>query len=265
MAPQHLPGSQSPALSCEGAGFLALIAPCLLVAEYGPIKWCGLGAFAEMGRGMEERRRRFLGRHLMVKGEYVDAILSGRKKATIRLGRVNVKYNELIVHGGGRPVARVRVTSVVYKKVRELTDEDARRDGFRNRAELLKALERAYGKIDLDDVVTIIEFEVVQDLSKLEPEDPYLGLQPADIARLGLRYLGDELGEEERKVLRDLTVTNSIRSTAIRLYGDLGRRWRVRRVLRRVLNELVRRGLIGIKRSGGRSEKRLRDRRVRGR
>ncbi len=202
---------------------------------------------------MGESRQRFLGRHLMVKGKFVDDILRGRKRATIRLGKVNVKYKELIVHGGGRPVAKVRVKNVVYKRVRELTDEDARLDGFRSVRELIAELEKVYGKkLSPDDYVTIIEFEVVQDLSKLEPEDPYLGLEPGDIARLGLRYLGDELSEEERKILRDLTMTNSIRATAYRLYGDLGKRWRVRRVLRRVLNELLRRGLISAARRQGR-------------
>ncbi len=193
------------------------------------------------GRGSQTK---FLGRHLMVKGEYVDDILSGRKRATIRLGKVRVKYNELIVHGGGRPVAKVRVTNVQYKRVRDLTLEDALKDGFKSVEDLLKALEKAYGKLNPDDYVTVIEFEVVQDLSKLEPQDPYLGLEPADIARLALRYLGDTLSEQEKKILRDLTITNSIRSTAIRVLGSLDRRWIVRRVLRRALNELLRRGLV---------------------
>lgn len=193
-----------------------------------------------------ESRQRFLGRHLMVKGEYVDDILAGRKKATIRLGRVRVKYKELIVHGGGRPIAKVRVTGIRYKRVSELTDEDARIDGFRGVNELLAALERAYGrKPRPDEVVTIIEFEVVQDLSKLEPEDPYLGLQSADIARLALRYL-DDLSEEDRKILRDLTVTNSIRASAYRLYHDLGKRWLIRRVLRRALRRLIERGILNV-------------------
>ncbi|HIC98413.1 MAG TPA: ASCH domain-containing protein, partial [Pyrodictiaceae archaeon] len=39
---------------------------------------------------------KFLGRHLMVKGEYVDNILSGKKRATIRLGIVKLRYKELI-------------------------------------------------------------------------------------------------------------------------------------------------------------------------
>ncbi|ABM80811.1 ASCH domain-containing protein [Hyperthermus butylicus] len=197
-------------------------------------------------RAASERsdKTKFLGRHLMVKGEYVDDILSGRKRATIRLGKVKVKYNELIVHGGGRPVAKVRVTNVIYKRVKELTDEDARKDGFRNLGELINALRKVYGEVKPDDYVTIIEFEVVQDLTSLEPQDPYLGLEPADIARLALRYLGDMLSDDEKKILKDLTSTNSIRATAVRLFGSIERRWRVRKVLRRALSELVRQGLL---------------------
>jgi len=191
----------------------------------------------------------FLGRHLMVKGEYVDMILSGRKRATIRLGIVKVKYPELIVHGGGRPIAKVKVTDVVHKRVSELTDEDAREDGFNNVKELLDVLRRVYGDVKPDDYVTIIKFQVTQDLSKLEPEHPYLGLEPADVARLGLRYLRGELSDKEAEILRDLTVTRSIRATSIRFFGTIEKRWIIRRLLKRVLRELVRRGIL--RKSGG--------------
>ncbi len=201
-------------------------------------------------RSEVRQKVKFLGRHLMVKGEYVDDILSGRKRATIRLGIVKLKYDELIVHGGGRPVAKVKVKRVTYKKIKELTDEDAKLDGFRNVAELIVALQKAYGEFSPEDYVTIIEFEVIQDLSKLEPEDPYLGLSPADVARLGLRYLSNMLSEEEKRVLVELTRTNSIRATAVRLYGTIERRWKVRRVLKKVLNELVRRGYVAARRDG---------------
>ncbi len=195
----------------------------------------------------DKLRPKFLGRHLMVKGEYVDDILSGRKRATIRLGIVKVKYRDMIVHGGGRPVAKIHVSNVVYKRVKELTDEDAVKDGFKSKEELVRELRKMYGDVSPDDYVTIIEFEVVQDLSKLEPQDPYLGLEPADVARLALRYLPEHFNDQEKKILRDLTITNSIRSTAQRLLGSIERRWIVRRILRRALNELVRRGLISSK------------------
>ncbi|WP_341871665.1 ASCH domain-containing protein [Pyrolobus fumarii] len=195
----------------------------------------------------EGKKVKFLGRHLMLKGEYVDDILSGRKKATIRLGIVKLKHSELIVHGGGRPVAKIRVTNVRYKKVSELTDEDAAIDGFSSREELLEALRKAYGEVKPDDYVTIIEFEVIQRLDQLPVQDPYMGLEPADIARLALRYLQEEFNEEDRRILMELTRTNSIRAVAYRLYKDLGKRWRVRRVLRRALRLLVERGYLRVK------------------
>ncbi len=208
-------------------------------------------------RGDEGKRVKFLGRHLMLKGEYVDDILSGRKRATIRLGIVKLKHQELIVHGGGRPVAKIRVRNVRYKRVSELSDEDAAIDGFSSKEELLDALRRAYGDIKPDDYVTIIEFDVVQRLDQLPVEDPYMGLEPADIARLALRYLQDEFSEEDVKILMDLTRTNSIRATAFRLYKDLGKRWRVRKVLRRALRLLVERGYLKVKSSAGGLESRV--------
>ncbi len=192
---------------------------------------------------------KYLGRHLMVKGRYVDLILSGRKTATIRLGVVKPKYEEMIVHGGGKPVAKIRVKRVVVKRVSELTDEDARLDGFETRDQLLDELRRHYGNLSENDRVTIIEFEVIQRLDHLEPQHPYMGLDPADVARLALRYLKPKLDRSEEEILLDLTRTNSIRSTAIRLYGSLDARWRVRRVLKKALRELVRRGIVGNKAS----------------
>ncbi len=193
----------------------------------------------------------YLGRHLMVKGNYVNAILESKKVATIRLGIVKPKYDELIVHGGGRPVAKVAIESVEYKKVRELTDEDAKLDGFKTKDELIEELRRLYGYISPDDYVTIIKFKVIRKLTDLQPVDHYLGLQVGDVARLGLRYLPKELSNEDKEILIDLTRTNSIRKTAINIFGDLNKRRIVRRLLRKVLNELVRRGIISVSEEGG--------------
>ncbi len=188
---------------------------------------------------------KFLGRHLMVKGRYVKLILSGKKTATIRLGIVKPKYREIIVHGGGKPVAKIEIVSVKHKKVKELTNEDAVKDGFRSKDELIKELEKVYDGITLDDWVTIIEFRVVQRLDNLPLQDPYMGLSPADIARLALRYLSNELGDDEKKVLLDLTRTESIRKTAYRIYGSIAKRYIVRRILKKVLNKLVDKNLLG--------------------
>lgn len=193
-------------------------------------------------------RRKFLGRHLMVKGKYVDLILKGKKTLTIRLGIVKPRYEEVIIHGKGRPIAKARIARVYHKRIGELSDDDAVKDGFKSREELINELRRIYEKVSDNDWVTLIEFKIVQRLDQLPYEHPYMGLEPADLARLGLRYLSNEISSEERKVLLDLTRTNSIRATSYRLFGSIENRYRVRRVLHKVLNRLKEKGLIkGVK------------------
>ena len=192
-------------------------------------------------------RKTFLGRHLMLKREYGESVLSGRKKATIRLGEVRPKYSEVIIHSGGRPIAKVRITGIDVKKIKDLTLEDALLDGFNSVEELLEALRRTYGDIGPEDTVTIIKFELVKRLDEAETEDPYLGLEPADIARIALRYLGDQLTEEDKRILKSLTETNSIRETAYRLYGSPTNRIKVRKALRKSIRLLLERGVIRVR------------------
>ncbi len=190
---------------------------------------------------MRRERVKFLGRHLMVKGKYVKMILEGRKKTTIRLGIVKPKYRDVILHGGGSPVALIRITGVQVKKVKDLTDEDALRDGFRARKELIKALEKAYGKLDENQLVTIIEFHVLKPITR--EEDELMGLTPIEAARIALRY-DDQLGDEERRTLLELTRTNSLRKTAERVYGSIGAKWRIKRILRDSFKRLKERGVL---------------------
>jgi len=192
----------------------------------------------------------FIRRHLMVRGEFVKPILEGVKKATIRMGIVVPKYDEVIIHGGGRPIAKAKITEVVYKKVSELTDADAALDGFKSREELIEALKKVYGRVSPDDVVTIIKFEVIQRLDEVKSDDVYCGLSPSDIARIYLRYLKEHASEEDRKILELLGRGLSIREVAKKLYGSPERRFRVRRVVRKALKELISRGILSECRRG---------------
>ena len=62
----------------------------------------------------------------------------------------------------GERFALAKVKKVVVKRVRELTDEDAIRDGFKSRNELISALKRIYGDIRDDEFVTVVHFEIVK-------------------------------------------------------------------------------------------------------
>ena len=192
------------------------------------------------------KKVKFIGRHLMVKGEYVDLILKGVKKTTIRLGIIKPKYNEIMIHGGGKPIALAKITNVEYKRISELTDEDARKDGFPSLKVLLKELRKSYGEMRPNDIVTIIEFVITKKLSDLDVKEPWLGLKPVEIARIALRYC-ENIPQEERRILEDLTRTGSIRKTAIRLCGSINRRWKIRKVLRKYLDILVNKGIIKVR------------------
>lgn len=200
-----------------------------------------------LGSGGIMPRSKFLGRHIMIKGEFADLLLSGRKKTTIRLGHVIPRYQEVIVHGHGRPLCKARITNVTYKKVRDLTEEDAIKDGFSSLSELYKALKETYGNIRPDMEVTIIELQVEKVFTELDYKDPYLGLDPVDVARLGLRYLRSRLPESDLRILEEVVRSNGIRGAALKIYGSLSLKARrsIRRVLRRVLKTLVDEGLIG--------------------
>lgn len=193
---------------------------------------------------MGGRRTVYLRRHLMVRGEYARLLLRGVKRATIRLGKVVPKYDEVIIHSWGRPIAKAKIVRVYYKRVRELGDKEAELDGFRSREELLAELRRVYGDISDDDLVTVIELEVVQRFDELASEDPYYGLKPQDIARLALRYLKEEMSAEERNILNRLARGRSIRQVALETTGSPTNRRVIRRVLRKSLTLLVKKGVI---------------------
>lgn len=196
---------------------------------------------------MVKTKSKFLGRHLMIKGEYVEKLLSNEKRATIRKGIVKPKYDEVIIHAGGKPVAKAKIKRVYYKKLKELGEYEAQIEGCNDVDSLIEELKRVYGDLRDDEYFTVIEFEITQRLDKLVIEDPYYGLKPADIARIALRYLNSELTELERRVLLDLTRTNSIRKTAANVFKDINKRGIVRRTLKRALQTLIERRFLRVK------------------
>ncbi len=95
--------------------------------------------------------------------EYVAPILSGSKRTTVRRGRRRYERGEVVeLTVNRRPFARAKVVWSMVKRISELTDEDARRDGFLSREELLRVLRRIYGRMEEGEFVTIIAFELLR-------------------------------------------------------------------------------------------------------
>jgi hypothetical protein len=183
--------------------------------------------------------------HIMVKKEFAELILKGVKTTTIRLGKVVPRSREIIIHSGGRPIAKAIIESIEYKKVKELTVEEANSDGYESVEKLIEALEKLYKtKIREEDTVTIIRFKVIKRFTDIDLNDVYLGFEPIDIARLANRYLAEELSEDERRIVNTILKCKSIRLAAIKLFGSLNKRRIVRKTLRNLLAKLIEKGVV---------------------
>lgn len=93
--------------------------------------------------------------------EFVEKIINGEKITTVRRGIKSYPVGRIVeLTSDGKRFAIAKVKKVVVKRVRELTDEDAIRDGFKSRNELISALKRIYGDLRDDEFVTVVHFEV---------------------------------------------------------------------------------------------------------
>ncbi|WP_290596813.1 MULTISPECIES: ASCH domain-containing protein [unclassified Archaeoglobus] len=95
--------------------------------------------------------------------EFVDRIISGEKITTVRRGIKSYPVGRIVeLTANGERFALAKVKKVVIKRLKELTEEDARRDGFESRDALLSTLKRIYGEIKDEEFVTVVHFEVVK-------------------------------------------------------------------------------------------------------
>jgi hypothetical protein len=96
---------------------------------------------------------------IALSSEFLPDVVSGDKVSTIRRGRRNYPLGGALLRARDRDIA-IDIRRVRYSKIRDLTVDDARRDGFENVEELKTALSRFYPQLQPEDDVTIVEFVV---------------------------------------------------------------------------------------------------------
>ncbi|WP_457742098.1 ASCH domain-containing protein [Thermococcus sp.] len=187
-------------------------------------------------------------KHLEFDGKYAEAILKGKKRATVRLGRrPNLKEGDtVLIHAGGYALGKAVIERVESKTVKELTDEDAFLDGFSSREELIRALGEHYRWVNEDSKAHVIVFRLVEKFDKpvMSSDYAYEGNLPVEIAEKAIKYL--DLPEEDRRLIELFLKTGSLRKAAYRL-GGLNKRYLIRDALRRAYEELKKRGIMGPK------------------
>ncbi|NJF24118.1 ASCH domain-containing protein [Thermococcus sp. Bubb.Bath] len=185
-------------------------------------------------------------RHLEFDGRYAKAILSGRKRATVRLGRrPNLgEGDEVVMHSGGYAIGRALIEKIESKTVGELTDEDAFLDGFSSREELINGLKTHYKEVSLDSPAHVIRFRLVEKFERPPTSSDYAyeGNNPLEIAEKALKHL--DLSEEDRKLIELFLRSGSLRRAARKL-GGINKRHLIREALRKAYAELKKQGIMG--------------------
>ena len=178
-------------------------------------------------------------KHLEFKDKYRKLLLDGKKRATIRLYTNLKPGDEVFVHCGGKIIGVAEIEDVQEKNIDELSEEDAKIDGFESLDDLIREIRSIYGDVDR---VCIIKFHLKKFESSVNPHEMYYG--DADLMQIAEKALQTlDLNEEERKVLQIFLETGSIRKTAFRL-GGIRKRKVIRDLLRKCYSELREKGLL---------------------
>lgn len=98
-----------------------------------------------------------------IASEYLNAVRAGKKRSTIRKGRIAVREGLALLTARG-DFQPVNVLKCRATRMNCVTEDEARQDGFENLAELRAALERHYSRISDMSWVTVIGFEPVGNL-----------------------------------------------------------------------------------------------------
>ncbi|MCK1541760.1 ASCH domain-containing protein [Bradyrhizobium sp. 147] len=98
-------------------------------------------------------------KRIKVSVEDFQAAREGKKTATIRLGIAAVEGENIDLTDGANSL-KVKVISVATEPYKALSDQHAQWEGFQNVTELQKDLEKYYRKIDPEQPITTIRFEL---------------------------------------------------------------------------------------------------------
>jgi hypothetical protein len=84
-------------------------------------------------------------KHILFSQRYLEKLLSGEKRATIRLRCPGLRPGDkALVHCGGRIIGEIEVLAVYRKRLRDITIDEALLDGFVSLHELRLHLKKHY-------------------------------------------------------------------------------------------------------------------------
>ncbi|MEM4571246.1 MAG: ASCH domain-containing protein [Nanopusillaceae archaeon] len=178
-------------------------------------------------------------------GIYRNALISGKKRITIRITRPNLRKGDIfIAHCGGKVIGKFRVIDIYTKKIKEITEEEVNLDGFESKDKLVRELKKYYPSINENKEVFIIRFEPVEIFRKdISSEDFAWDGKKIDLIELAKLVLEKDqsLTQKQRDLLKILIEEGSLRKAALKL-GNLNKRNIFRKILREGYKRLKEKG-----------------------
>ena len=103
--------------------------------------------------------------------EYVERILEGRKVTSLRSNVRDIKVGSIKPFTSkGTRFAKARILEVKPIKLKQLTEENAKMDGFDSLEKLLEGLKQFYKRLTPDSNLYAVRFEVVEKIQKIDKE-----------------------------------------------------------------------------------------------
>ena len=109
---------------------------------------------------------------LTFRKDLIKLILEGKKTVTRRRRRYKLKAGDVVAvkrsYFTKDVECYIRVTRVYFQKLKEMTDDDARKEGISDLNEFKKLWAEIYGYWDEEEEVEVIEFEVANMLDEMQ-------------------------------------------------------------------------------------------------
>jgi hypothetical protein len=138
------------------------------------------------------------------KKEYKPLIVSGRKTQTVRIWkRCWLRQGQVVK---SPCLGRLRIDEVTQLKLGDLTQEDARRDGFNTKAQLLEALKRIYNLKNAEGAMCYrVRFKYLGDSETKDKAPGKGGARPGKTKRVETASKGRRKSKPAARVVKKST------------------------------------------------------------
>jgi len=100
---------------------------------------------------------------ILIRPELLQLVREKIKTTTCRNGIRNYPCGKTILKSNAsEDYSYINITGLIYYKFKDITDEIAKGDGFKNRENLIAVMRDIYGEITDDSDITIVSFELCE-------------------------------------------------------------------------------------------------------